>query len=73
MTNPYFVNNSNEDSFQWKTTSKYEKWNISATWKFEKTQRKDDNLINIAVQTAGDMNTEYTMLFSSTQAHFARP
>ena len=31
MTKPYFVNHLNEDDLQWKTTSKYQKWNISAT------------------------------------------
>ena len=31
MTKPYFVNPSNEDDLQWNMTSKYEKWNISAT------------------------------------------
>ena len=31
MTKPCFVNPSNEDNLQWKTISKYQKWNISAT------------------------------------------
>ena len=31
MIKPYIINRLNEDDLQWKTTSKYEKWNISAT------------------------------------------
>ena len=31
MTKKYFLNLQSEDKLQWKTTSKYEMWNISAT------------------------------------------
>ena len=31
MTKSYFVNPLNEDDLQWNATSKYLKWNISAT------------------------------------------
>ena len=31
MTKLKFTNASNEDDHQWKTTSKYQKWNISVT------------------------------------------
>ena len=31
MTKQYFVNPSNKDELQWKTTLKYQKWNITTT------------------------------------------